>query len=393
MNKKDITTRMRYQRYINLILMMVCVSHTLQLTSCTDKKPQSNEYNMVVYTPKYASGFKVYGAEGKKSVIIESLNPWQGADSVSTKLFVRRDNEAIPAGFEGQVLSKIPERIITMSSTQIAILDAIGQCDRVAGVSGINFISNEKIQARRNRIPDVGYEGNVNYELIMSANPDLVMLYGVNMASPLEGKLKELGIPYIYIGEYLEESPLGKVEWVNVFGEITGEQAAADSTLQYISTEYNELAEKVKSEIATKPKVMINMPYADSWFMPSTNNYMIRLITDAGGDYIYKKNSGNSSVAIDIEEAYRLTSEADVWLNTGTVQSKKELKNSLPKFADMGIIKRGEVYNNNKKRTPMGGNDFYESGTMNPHVILKDLVSIFHPELLTDTLTYYQKLN
>ena len=63
-------------------------------------------------------------------------------------------------------------------------------------------------------IADVGFEGAVDYERLTGANPDLVMLYGVNGPNPMEGKLRELGIPYIYIGDYLEESPQAKAEWV-----------------------------------------------------------------------------------------------------------------------------------------------------------------------------------
>ena len=62
-------------------------------------------------------------------------------------------------------------------------------------------------------------------------------------------------------------------------------------------------------------------------------NYAVRLITDAGGDYIYKKNTGNSSTPIDLEEAYLLASEADMWLNVGMANTLDELKAACPKFA------------------------------------------------------------
>ena len=67
-----------------------------------------------------------------------------------------------------------------MSSTHIAMLDAIGEVRCITGVSGIDYISNPDIQARRDSIGDVGYEGNINYELLLSLDPDLVLLYGVN---------------------------------------------------------------------------------------------------------------------------------------------------------------------------------------------------------------------
>ena len=104
------------------------------------------------------------------------------------------------------------------------MLDVLGAVDRVAGVSGIDFISNRYIQAHRDSVGDIGFDGNINYELLLSLDPDIVLLYGVNGASAMEGKLKEVGIPYMYVGDYLEESPLGKAEWLVAISEIIGQR-------------------------------------------------------------------------------------------------------------------------------------------------------------------------
>ena len=90
------------------------------------------------------------------------------------------------------------------------MLDAVGASPRIVGVSGRESIANGYVAAHPDRVGDVGYDGNVNYERLLSLRPDLVLLFGVNGASPMEPKLRELGIPFCYIGEYLEESPLGK---------------------------------------------------------------------------------------------------------------------------------------------------------------------------------------
>ena len=139
---------------------------------------------------------------------------------------------------------------------------------------------------------------------------------------------------------------------------------------------------------------MLNIPYGDSWFMPSVNNYMVRLLTDAGAEYVYTENKGNASRPVDMEEAYRLASGSDFWLNAGTVTTLSELNDVCPKFIDTPGFKNGNVYNNNARRNTAGGNDFFESAIVHPEVVLHDLVSIFHPELITDTipLTYYHKL-
>ncbi|WP_289067585.1 ABC transporter substrate-binding protein, partial [uncultured Alistipes sp.] len=207
------------KRWIQLAVVALCA---IVVAACGRKSVSLEDFDKPVYMLEYASGFDILSADGRQSVLVTVTNPWQGADSVTTRLFIARDGEQVPEGFDGQLLEGDAQRIVAMSSTHIAMLDAIGEVDRVVGVSGIDYISNPDIQARRDRIGDVGYEGNINYELLLSLDPDLVLLYGVNGASAMEGKLKELGIPFMYVGDYLEESPLGKAEWLVALSEVVG---------------------------------------------------------------------------------------------------------------------------------------------------------------------------
>lgn len=351
------------------------------------------DYNLEIYAPKYATGFCIVGAEGKQSTIIRVTNPWQSADQVEAMLFIARDGEKAPADFRGQVLKGDAERVVCMSSSYIAMLDAIGAVERVVGVSGKNFITNPYIVTNQSTIADVGYDGNINFELLVAQQPDIVLLYGITGACTIESKLNELGIPYIYIGEYVEEEPLGKTEWLVALAEIAGRREQGEAYFSEVPKRYEHLKSLAAAATSPMPKVMINTPYADSWFMASTTSYVARLIADAGGDYIYKRNTSNHSLPIDIEEAALLTTEADIWLNVESVNSLQDLKNQHPKFANMPCVLRGEVYSCNKRRVPGGGNDYWESGVVQPDVVLRDLIKIFHPELESDKeFVYYRRL-
>lgn len=378
---------MRILKNLSLILLLA-----LAFTGCRSKSSKLADFNKPLYTPAYASGFDILSADGRQSVLVTVTNPWQGADSITTRLFIARGEEPAPEGFDGQVLEGDAQRIVAMSSTHIAMLDAIGEVGRVTGVSGIDYISNSDIQVRRDSIGDVGYEGNINYELLLSLDPDLVLLYGVNDASAMEGKLKELGIPFMYVGDYLEESPLGKAEWLVALSEIVGKRAKGEKVFADIPLRYNALKQRVADNVLNAPSVMLNTPYGDSWFMPSADSYVARLIADAGGDYIYKKNTGNTSMPIDLEEAYLLASAADMWLNVGTANTFDELKAACPKFADTRCFRNGYVYNNNARTNTAGGNDYYESAVVHPDLLLRDLIKIFHPELVEEDFVYYKQL-
>ena len=351
-----------------------------------------DDYNLAVYTPTYAAGFRIVGAEGKQSTIIRVTNPWQSANDVETMLFIARGGEKAPAGFRGQVLQGNAQRVVCMSSSHIAMLDAIGAVESVVGVSGKDFVSNPYIGANRHSIADVGYDGNINFELLVAQRPDIVLLYGVTGACTMQSKLDELGISYIYIGEYVEEDPLGKTEWLVAIAEIVGCREQGIAYFSQVPQRYNHLKAMAAAATSPLPRVMLNTPYADSWFMPSTTSYLARLIADAGGDYIYKKNTSNHSQPIDLEEAALLTTEADIWLHVEGVSSLKDLRQQYPKFAKMPCVQRGEVYNCDKRKVTGGGNDYWESGVVQPDVILRDLIKVFHPELISEELVYYRKI-
>lgn len=377
------------KKSLNILLLILLLT-----LGCGRPQTHPRNFTVTLYTPQYASGFDIKGTPGGSSTLLSVSNPWQGADSVVSRLLILRDGEEAPQGFDGQVLRGNARRIVTTSSTHIAMLDAIGAAGTVVGVSGINFIANPTIQRGRDTIADIGYEGHFNYEALVGAAPDLVLLYGVSGASSMENKLRELGIPYVYIGDYVEESPLGKAEWLVALSEIVGRRADGQKRFAQIPAAYNAVKARLQGLNAPKPTVMFNTPYGDSWFMPSTASYMVRLVNDAGGQYLYDKNTGNASKPIDLEEAYLLASKADCWLNAGggDTRTLAQLKLMTPKFGAVKPVTSGRVFNNNLRATPGGGNDFYESGVVHPDLVLRDLVKIFYPDLVPEEFVYYRKL-
>lgn len=363
----------------------------LFLVSCVSNKKSSLEaFQRDVYTPNYATGFKILGADDAASTIIQVHNPWQGAKDIEMSYFISRNGEQAPVGFTGPTIPAGAQRIVCMASSYIAMLDALGQTERIVAVSGIDFICNPSILARKDSIKDMGPE--MNYELLLGLKPDVVLLYGIGDAqTAVTDKLKELAIPYMYVGEYLEESPLGKAEWLVALSELTNSREKGIEVFSYIPDRYNALR-AIAQSVKQRPTVMFNTPWNDTWVMPSTKSYMAQLVADAGADYIYKENSSNSSTPIGLETAYELIQKADYWINVGSVTTMDELKNVNPKFADAKSVREKTVYNNNRRLTPAGGNDYWESAVVHPDVVLRDLIRIFHPEISSDSIYYYRRL-
>ena len=373
-------------KILSLLLMAL-------LVACHGERSRLEEFTQKVYEPHYAEGFSIVAAAEGRSTLLISRNPWQGAEGVESMLFIARDGEQPPVGFTGQVLQGDAKRVVCLSSSHIAMLDAIGCVESVVGVSGIDFISNEYVVANRDKIGDVGYDNAIDYEMVVALDADVVLLYGITGANAMEAKLREMGIPYIYIGEYVEQAPLGKCEWMVAVAEIMGRRAEAEQLFAQIPQRYEALVEMASAAESPRPKVMLNTPYADTWFMASTSSYLARLIADAGGEYIYKQNNSTTSQPIDLEQAAMLTAEADVWLNVSGVATVQQLKDRYPKFADVKCVREHAIYNSDRRATAAGGNDYWESGVVRPDVVLGDMIKIFHPELLGDReFVYYRQL-
>lgn len=355
-----------------------------------------------VYTPREATGYTILATDGT-STVIEVRNPWQREGDAATQLFVARNGECPPEGFAGQVVEAPIESAVCFSATHVAYLDAVGRAEIIRGVSGAEYLSNEQVREgyAAGRVRDIGYDANLNYELLAALRPDVVFIYGVGgeANTAVTDKLDELHIPYLYIGEYVEETPLGKAEWVVPFGELTDRRAEGIALFDGIASRYATLRERA-SHLTDRPVVMVNAPFRDVWFAPGDRSYMVRYIEDAAGDYAFKGTDEATSRPISAEAAYLAAQTADVWLNPNMTYSMADLKAQNPKFADIRCVNEGRVYNCTRRRTAGGGSDFWESGALYADRVLHDLILCLHPEAaeemqiegITPDLYYYEQL-
>jgi iron complex transport system substrate-binding protein len=343
---------------------------------------------------RYAGGFAISEEDGITVLTIK--NPWEKARDVEVKYYlVGRDME-VPSSLSGKNIIRTPlKSVICLSTTHLGFLDKIGEIGSVSGISGGIYVTNPEVLRRlqNGEIPDVGYGQNLNYEEIIRLKPDVVMVYGVDSdVTGILGKFRDLGIATVLNAEYLENSPLGKAEWIKFAGALFDKQEWADSVFISIENEYNRLKDLVPSG-NSRPGVMMGLPYRDAWWVPGGKSYMANLIGDAGGNYLGLDNSSRESYVISFEQALVWASQAEVWLNVGMVNSRQEIIAADSRFARFGVFNNGKIYNNNKRTTMSGGADFWESGVAAPEKILSDLISIFHPGLMPGhTLFYYQEI-
>ena len=198
------------------------------LSACSNKEVVRE--TEPIYTPRYAQGFSIERDKASGELLLCVKNPWQGADDVVYYSTLNSD--------------KPTERIVAMSSSHSAMLEAVGCSERLVGISGCRFISSPTINKaiEEGRVAEVGYDSTFDFERIRSLRADMVLLYGVaGEAKVLTNKFDELGIPYIYIGDYLETSPLGKAEWVVALSYLCGVEDQGKAFFEGVEERYNTL--------------------------------------------------------------------------------------------------------------------------------------------------------
>jgi iron complex transport system substrate-binding protein len=338
--------------------------------------------------------------EGRLSIEKESgfvkvtvRNPWQNASGLEHVWYLVARDSVLPADLQENQVIRIPVRsLICMSTTHIAMMRALGAESLIAGISGSSLVYDSVIRESigSGRIPDVGYEGNLNRELIISLDPDLLMAYGVSdPASGTTARLADMGIKVFYNADYLEEHPLARCEWLRLFGILTGRERVADSIISAVTGAYRELAMKVRASVTERPDILLGAPWEDVWYVSPSNSYIGQLISDAGGHYIYGDMAASNSLPLSVESVFRRAAEADIWINPGSASSLADILAADHRMASLPAFSGGSVWNNRRRITDRGGNDYWESAVVRPDLLLMDMVSIIHPELLPGYVQYY----
>ncbi|MCK5692345.1 MAG: ABC transporter substrate-binding protein [Bacteroidales bacterium] len=380
-------------RFLYLVIVTV-----LLLSSCTSRSgsafdPDLENTPIDAYT-RYASGFRV--SDQGSYTVIEVTDPWQQSKNVIFSYVLAPNQEALPDSLKNRPFIKTPvERVIALSTTHVAMIDQLGSAESIVGLSGSEFIYSPPIRGRieSGSITDVGYGQGLDFETIVRLEPDVLFLYGVegNVMTTLE-KLTDLGISAVFCGEYLETHPLGKAEWIRFFSLFYNKEEQSTSFFQHIDSAYSALS-ALASGVLPKPVVLNGLPWKDTWFMAGGKSFAAKLIEDAGGDYLWSDSPSTQAVPLDLESVYLRAINADIWINPGAAGSLADILLLDERLGDLEVLKNGHVFNNDARSSLAGGNDYWESGTVRPDLVLADLIEVFHPDLLTDhSFVYYRQL-
>jgi iron complex transport system substrate-binding protein len=340
-----------------------------------------------------AKGFSIERHAGYTEITVH--DPWQSAENVAFTYFLSDTLSRTSVGTGSASIRTPVHNVVCLSTTHIGYIERLDGLSSISGISGKNYVVNESLRARiiSGSVEDVGYDESLNYELIVKLKPDVVFAYGVSSTvTATVQKLNELGIPVVLIAEYLEEEPLAKLEWIKVFGAFYDKGMEAAQLFDSVSATYNHLKQQA-AELENRPSILLGLPWHGTWYVSGGKSYVAKLVEDAGANYLFGSLDFRDSRPLSLEKVYETALKADIWLNAGDATTLGGIDAVDERFSRLPVRIRGAVYNNNRLMGPAGGNAFYESGVVEPDVILADLISIIHPQLLpSHQLKYYKKL-
>jgi len=382
------------KNYSKISLFLTSLLSLFIVVSCSsfeEKNPIKTNENIAKYLPiKHAKGFVI---EEKLNHKIITLNgAWRGDETTYQYVLYKGKK---PNGYPNATFIKVPiQTIACMSLTHIAFIEELNQINSIVALSGCDYVSSKKIKQKidAGKIKEIGQYQSLNYELLLDEKPSILMAFGINESSNNGiNKLKELGLTIVLNGEHMEPHPLGKVEWIKFVAAFYDLDELAEGVFEEIEKKYLALTALTKA-VKKRPTVFVSLPFNGAWYAPGGATFTAQLFKDAGANYLWGNNEERGSFVkakeVVLDEAFY----ADFWLNQSSAQSLSDILNVDEKFQNFKAVKEKNLFNYNKRLNTSGGNDYWESGVVNPHIVLKDLIEIFHPELIDHELFYYQKL-
>ena len=373
---------------IKFISKITCLIFIFVIISCKKNSENSSLKTTVQSkTIRYAKGFTIDKYNGYS--ILKITNPWPKANKNYTYI-LKEKNAIIPDSLKSFVTIQVPiQSIIVTSTTHIPSLEMLGVENNLIGFPNLNYISSEKIRARidDNKIKEIGRQQDLNTEIILDLNPNLIVGYGIDNNNPTYDNLEKSGLKVIYNGDWNEQSPLGKAEWIKFFGALYGLDQKAETIFNTIEKDYNE-AREIAKNATSKPTILCGEMYENVWYLPQGNSWSSLFLKDANTNYLWNATNGTGSLSLPFETVLDKAKNADYWFQ-GSFATLNEMQNSNIHYNQFDAFKNKKIYSFSSLKGKTGGIMFYELAGNRPDLVLKDIIKIVHPELLPDYKLYF----
>jgi iron complex transport system substrate-binding protein len=363
---------------------------SILISSCKKetKKNTSNLESSI--SIKYAKGFSLKLEDGVKKLIINA--PYQNTNKTFEYII---SSESLEGKRKiNHIYVPISKMVIT-STTHVPMVELLGEEKSIAGFPYAKYVSSEKTRALIDdgKIKEIGKESSLNTEILLDLQPDLVVGYSVSSADKSLTTIEKSGIPVIYNGDWLEETPLGRAEWIKFFGVLYNKEKEADSIFNIIEKNYlnaKALANKTEKQPTILSGAIMNK---DIWNLPAGDSFVAQFLKDANLNYLWHNTEGKGSLSLSFESIFDKGANADFWIAPGYFSSKEQMLQNNQIYQQFDAFKEDKIYTPSTKKGATGGIIYYELAPTRPDLVLKDLIKITNPDLLKNyDLTFFEKM-
>ena len=363
----------------------------LLITSCKKEAVKVSEKIQIESTIKYAKGFDIINDNGVKKIVIKSAYK----NSKDIFEFEILKNTSLKKSSKNEIIKVPVKKIVVTSTTHIPMVELLNEESSIVGFPYSKYVSSEKTRVLidAGKIREIGRENSLNTEVLLDLEPELVVGYSVSSADKSLTTIKKAGINVIYNGDWLEETPLGRAEWIKFFGVLFDKEKQADSIFKVIEANYlNAKAIALKS--TKKPTVLSGAIMSkDIWNLPAGESFVSQFLNDANLNYLWKNSEGKGSLSLSFESVFDKGKDAEFWIAPGYFSTKEQLLESNNLYAEFSAFKNDKIYTPTTKKGKTGGVIYYELAGTRPDLVLKDIIKITNPTLLPNyNFTFFEKM-
>lgn len=392
---------MRMQNRMGMAWMAILMISSLGLLSCQGGKTAAGmEEGGDTLQMKYAQLLTIVSHDEQGYTEVKVHNPWKEGTELHRYILVPKGKEgdatmaklAGQAHGEGKAAATLGVKTDTVrtpltsnlvfTAPHCQLLTELGCQNAITGVCDKDYINIPEIKSRAQAdakvahpIMDCGSSMQPDIERIIALHPEALLI------SPFEnsggyGKLDKLRIPIIETADYMETSPLGRAEWIKLYGLLLG-SSKADSLFSAIEKEYLQL----KAEAAKLPlglSILTERKTGNVWYVPGGKSTMGILLRDAHAKYIFADDQHSGSLSMSPEQIIAKGNQVDVWAFKyfgGNALTKQDLLAEYQGYQALKAFQSGNIYETDTSCEP-----YFELTSFHPEILLREFIILSHPE-------------
>lgn len=382
--------------------MAILMISSLGLLSCQGGKTAAGmeEEGGDTLQMKYAQLLTIVSHDEGSYTEVKVHNPWKEGTELHRYILVPKGKEgdatmaklagqahgegkkAATLGMKTDTVRTPLESNLVFTAPHCQLLTELGCQNAITGVCDKDYINIPDIKSRAQAdakvahpIMDCGSSMQPDIERIIALHPEALLI------SPFEnsggyGKLDKLRIPIIETADYMETSPLGRAEWIKLYGLLLG-SSKADSLFSAIEKEYLQL----KAEAAKLPlglSILTERKTGNVWYVPGGKSTMGILLRDAHAKYIFADDQHSGSLSMSPEQIIAKGNQVDVWAFKyfgGNALTKQDLLAEYQGYQALKAFQSGNIYETDTSCEP-----YFELTSFHPEILLREFIILSHPE-------------